>query len=1566
VKGPRISISTHREFNPGWLLLLVFSLTAVGLPAAVSFDCDTWQPVNPLPVQDDLNKVAYGNGTFVAVGDSGTILVASNEVNWTEAQSPKAEDLNDVIGLGDVLLATGDNAPVVTGELGGEWKIVATATEADLHDLAIHGESIIVAVGAGGTIMRSHDLGDTWTLSESGTAADLRGVAWTGAGFMAVGNQGTILTSPDGATWSAPEHGFVTDLTDVASNGVVTVAATNGRWAVTTGDGSWTQHDYAGSVTDIVWAGDRFLAAGDGDPRYSHDGTTWRNAQCAIPGVRSLGLSAAAHGMPYSVAVGAGGAILFSKNQGENWKPANTSIVMDVECLAGNETTFVAAAGGKHGCLGTILVSSDLTNWSVAKIPGPTSIWDVAAGHGSFLALGLRLCGWHGGQQVILTSIDGHEWHKLRFSWNDWPNNLTSVIWDGSRWVVAGDHLMISADGETWQAAALDGYFSYWGLASNGTLTVAVGHGGEIAVLDQSNVLTRIPSPTDSLLVDVEWGNGVFVAVGRDGTVLTSLDGSSWEEQPPLRNPALRGVRWTGGALVPDWADLRRVRWTGAAFVIVGQDGTAFESVDGRSWQALDLGTGTDLNDILVNSTGAVAGGDNGLILRNLCAAEDGSPNAHFVWHPNRIVRGSTIRFNDISTGDPTSWTWDFGDGGEAHTPVVDYVFEESGEWPVGLVVANANGDAFAATNLTVHAECGPQPVEDLEAPESVASDGPYVISWNDPFESWETGHYRLQESRQPSFADYSNVVTGYSGTSFEISHSWSEGSTFFYRVRSENLCPDGTYSSPYSPVKQVHIRPDTNELGHFVRVIPAAASGPGLAGTSWVTNVEIFNATTGEAPVYLVFLPREGEASLGARLEVAAGAAIHLEDALSAFGDPVYGAIAVVSDRPLFVTSHSVNQHQAGGFGQLVPGVAFEESLGTESAARLIHLSENDSYRSNLALANSGPEEVTAEIQFFDAGNTHIGTGRYDLPALSSVMVPQVLRHFTGEAVDDAFALIASEGPGKDLVAMASLVDNRSGDPMTLLPMQSHDRSRAVTVAATHWLTQSSWVRLVALDNAWYLVGNAGIARSEDGLTWDLVVDLRDLSTGVRDVAYDGDQLIAVGNRIALSSADGISWTSISLPHDYFHSITWNGAIWLAAGIETGPSTAIVTSFDGIDWQREDIQDLLVNSIQWSVDRYFYPHGRRISFSFDGLNWQTGVIDVPVSHHIESVAWSGSQFLAVFEGAIAQSVDGVNWIVQPVDWLLWDVVWAGDRWVVSGKEEESEKSVFAISFDGTDWNEVERPGFHDLADRIAWNGSNVLAVDDHGMASFLVIDSEVMTVPAAAHASGYGDARWLTDLEIHNPGYGSLHGTIEYFRRDAATLPPESRVFMLEGSTSQRFGDVVGSLFGADGAGALRIKPLEGSVMVSSRTYNDTEDGSYGQLVPGLRAADAVWFFESGRLLHLSHSPDLDSGYRCNIGLVSNCGRAMNVEIDLHLANGDRIGTEWVELPTYGVTQLNNVFDGHSTSAISGAFASVSTTTPGCSFFAYASVVDNQTHDPILMTAVPWNESFDVLPMPD
>jgi len=89
----------------------------------------------------------------------------------------------------------------------------------------------------------------------------------------------------------------------------------------------------------------------------------------------------------------------------------------------------------------------------------------------------------------------------------------------------------------------------------------------------------------------------VFVATGAAGTVLTSNDGLTWTLQSPISTNTVNAVAF------------------GGRFVAVGNAGRIYTSADGASWQAQASGTANDLTAIARTSDGYVAVGAAGTTL---------------------------------------------------------------------------------------------------------------------------------------------------------------------------------------------------------------------------------------------------------------------------------------------------------------------------------------------------------------------------------------------------------------------------------------------------------------------------------------------------------------------------------------------------------------------------------------------------------------------------------------------------------------------------------------------------------------------------------------------------------------------------------------------------------------------------------------------------------------------------------------------------------------------------------------------------------------------------------------
>ena len=221
-----------------------------------------------------LEGLASDGKRLVAVADS--IRISTDILRWDQQRN--FTRLNEVIWNGKGYLAVGGSNSMYASSTGLTWNPLH-GTGDDLHGLASSGD-LWVAVGERGTIRTSPD-GTTWTTQGSSTTEILRSVAWSGSQFVAVGERGTILTSPDGVTWTARTSGTLATFSAVGAAPSLMVASAepgDGPSTIyTSPDGvTWTPRARdLGWASAIIHAGGRWLLAGHNRVMHSTDGVSW-------------------------------------------------------------------------------------------------------------------------------------------------------------------------------------------------------------------------------------------------------------------------------------------------------------------------------------------------------------------------------------------------------------------------------------------------------------------------------------------------------------------------------------------------------------------------------------------------------------------------------------------------------------------------------------------------------------------------------------------------------------------------------------------------------------------------------------------------------------------------------------------------------------------------------------------------------------------------------------------------------------------------------------------------------------------------------------------------------------------------------------------------------------------------------------------------------------------------------------------------------------------------------------------------------------------------------------------
>lgn len=222
--------------------------------------------------------------------------------------------------------------------------------------------------------------------------------------------------------------------------------------------------------------------------------------------------------------------------------------------------------------------------------------------------------------------------------------------------------------------------------------------------------------------------------------------------------------------------------------------------------------------------------------------------------------------------------------------------------------------------------------------------------------------------------------------------------------------------------------------------------------------------------------------------------------------------------------------------------------------------------------------------------------------------------------------------------------------------------------------------------------------------------------------------------------------------------------------------------------------------------------------------------------------------------------------------------------------------------------------------------------------------------VSASAHVGGLEDTDWRTDLEIFSTQTTAVDLQLDLLVTGEDNSSPLSITTRLDPGTGDRMVDVLDRLFSYEGTAALEVHSLSGEIVVSSRTFNTTADGTYGQFLPGVGSAATIFQGQEARIVHLSQDSTDDTGFRTNIGFVNRTGGTTRVVTDLYTADGTHLDTVNTNLKPFEHRQINRIFRQATSDPIANGYAVVTTTSANGSFVAYASVVDNASGDPIFI----------------
>ncbi|HEU4520973.1 MAG TPA: hypothetical protein VFT12_03155, partial [Thermoanaerobaculia bacterium] len=248
---------------------------------------------------------------------------------------------------------------------------------------------------------------------------------------------------------------------------------------------------------------------------------------------------------------------------------------------------------------------------------------------------------------------------------------------------------------------------------------------------------------------------------------------------------------------------------------------------------------------------------------------------------------------------------------------------------------------------------------------------------------------------------------------------------------------------------------------------------------------------------------------------------------------------------------------------------------------------------------------------------------------------------------------------------------------------------------------------------------------------------------------------------------------------------------------------------------------------------------------------------------------------------------------------------------------------------------------------------------------------AEALIIPAVGHAPGANNSLFQSDIRVANTATQAMTYQLNFTPSGTdGTVTGSSTTIQVNPGATVALNDVLASFFGTGpggtALGVLEIRPLTTTTtssavtsslasptIASSRTYNVTADGTLGQYIPAVPFSKFIGQVagEASPVLSMQQIAESDT-YRTNLGIVEGSGQQAEVLIRVFDAAGTLIGDMTESLKPFEHKQINSIASTFGVKLDDGRIEVEVTSSTG-KVTAYASRVDNQTNDPLLVQPV-------------
>ncbi len=212
---------------------------------------------------------------------------------------------------------------------------------------------------------------------------------------------------------------------------------------------------------------------------------------------------------------------------------------------------------------------------------------------------------------------------------------------------------------------------------------------------------------------------------------------------------------------------------------------------------------------------------------------------------------------------------------------------------------------------------------------------------------------------------------------------------------------------------------------------IAAAAHGTGINQSVWRTDLALLNLTTTAAAVQVRFHQETGTESVP--ITLAPGQQALMTDVVGVLGASGTGTLEIVADGKVLASSRTFNAGAEGTFGQFFGGTPAAATATVGEPRWLPGLHQNDGFRTNLGLVNTGVEPATARVRLFDSDGIELATATRTISPGGTILLLTPFDQLAGRNdVSSGYARVDVEA-GAGVIAYGSVVDNFTNDPTTV-----------------------------------------------------------------------------------------------------------------------------------------------------------------------------------------------------------------------------------------------------------------------------------------------------------------------------------------------------------------------------------------------------------------------------------------------------------------------------------------------------------------------------------------------------